>query len=218
MESKKEITAVDYDRLLVYFLSGDDRRPAMQQANTVGDKTYATDGTALIVIPNSYLRNGYPAHVKTPNYQSVLDQVKECAPVIFKDTDLFKVLKVHPKEYDQSPCEECEGDGKCPHCRKECDDCNGTGYVEDTRLPMVYSREATIQILEQRFLPYRLTALEKVVVETLSETFSVVGVSGACTLFAIGEIRVLIAHANHDETEKRKFPNTVLTTLTLQYI
>lgn len=208
---KKEITAVDYDRLLAIFCSVDDLRPAMRQPNTVGDKTYATDGTALIVIPNTYLRAEYPAHIKTPNYKCVLDQVKECAPAMFKDTNLFKAMQAHPKEYDQSPCDECEGRGECPHCRKECDDCEGTGYVEDTSLPMVYSQKATIQILEHRFLAYRLTELEKVVIETMSETFTVVGVSGACTLFAIGDIRVLIAKANLDEAEKRKFPNVVLT-------
>lgn len=208
---KKEITAVDYDRLLVHFLSGDYTRPAMQQPNTVGDKTYATDATALIIIPNEYLRGEYPAHEKVPKYQSVLDQVKEFPPVIFKDTELFKALSFHDKEYDQSECDECEGRGECPHCRKECDDCEGTGYVEDSTLPKVYSRKATVQILEQRFLPYRLTELEKVVIETMSETFSVVGTSGACTLFAIGDIRVLIAKANLDDEEKRKFPNTLLT-------
>lgn len=137
-------TAVDYDRLLTVFLSKADWNTALKQANTVGDKTYSTDGHALIIIPNSLLNKTYLLRNDAPNYQSAIDQITQCVPASFKDTDLFKALGSTPKYYDESECKKCDGDGKCFHCDADCYRCNGSGMVEDKSKPMVYSERATI--------------------------------------------------------------------------
>jgi len=201
MEDKKEITAVDYDGLLELFVSKERHRPGMCQPNSIDNITYATDGVWMVMIPNKYLRNIYPAHEKTPNYKTVLDQVKECDTKIYKDTDLFKAMQVHPKVYDESECEECEGEGNCPRCGHRCDHCNGDGTVEDRSLPMVYSSKATIQLGMHRFGVHRLAILEKTVAKLMEDTFELVGFSGAASLFNIGPIQILLARYNHEEHE-----------------
>lgn len=77
-------TAIDYDKLLWLFVSEDDLRPAMMVPNTVGDKTYATDAHALIIIPNHLLTKEYPAHPKTPDYNFALDQLSICEELFLR--------------------------------------------------------------------------------------------------------------------------------------
>jgi hypothetical protein len=204
-------TAVDYDKLLIIFLGKDDLRPAMQQANTVGDYTYATDTNAMIVIPNSLLNSAYPAYENVPDYQSVIDQFKPCAPITYKDTDLFKALGATPKDYDEKECWKCEGEGSCFHCEAECSTCNGSGMVEDRSAPMVYSERATIQIGDQHFTPYQLGKLEKVLIETMTERFELTGFSGAGAKFKVGEVEVFICrYALELRDGGNEFPNIVL--------
>jgi hypothetical protein len=209
MESKKEVTAVDYDGLLKIFCSKDDLRASMQQPNTVGEKTYATDAHALIIIPNSFLKDQYGYHEKTPDFNSVLEAVQPCTPERYKDTDLFNVLKVHPKEYDTAPCRECDGRGSCDHCGADCMVCNGAGYVEDKSLPMIYAENGTIQIGEQYFFPLQLGRLEKVIVEMMEEAFTIIGRSKMAALFKVGPVEVLICRI--ELNGYNKLPNTVLT-------
>lgn len=211
MEIKKEITAIDYDKLLYLFCEEGDYRPAFKNPNTVGDKTYATDGNSVMIVPNEYLKGKYDPHPKTPNFESVLEQIKECGPAKFKDTDLFKALQVHPKVYDTSPCDECDGDGKCSHCGAECSYCDGEGWIEDKSLPMVYGGNATIQIGDQYFLPRQLGRLEKVVIETLEEEFFLIGNSGAAAKFKVGPVELIICRMDHEQYDQ--YPNTVLKSL-----
>lgn len=210
MEEKKEITAVDYDGLLKIFCSKDDFRPAMKQPNALEGKTYATDAHAVIVIPNELLREQYGCHEKTPDFKPVFDAVVECPPEKYKDTDLFKALQVHPKEYDESPCQECEGEGSCQHCGADCSKCNGYGYKPDKSKPMSYGENGTIQIGEQYFFPLQLGRLEKVVVELMADEFTIIGRSPMAALFKIGRIEVLICRVYHED-RKGDLPNTVLT-------
>jgi hypothetical protein len=200
----KEITAIDYDSLLKVFISKDELRPQMMQANTVGDKTYATDG---------HSRQTYQAHPKTPKYQAVIDQINPCEPITFKDTDLFKALQVHPKVYDTAPCDKCDGEGECNHCGAKCEECDGDGWVEDRRLPMVYSDEATIQIGDKYYTPLQLGKLEKVIIELMEETFQIIGFSGAAALFKVGAIEIIIARMDVEGREE-KYPNCELKPIT----
>lgn len=211
MSTKQEITAIDYDRLLTLFCGTDRIRPAMQQPNTIGDITYATDSVWLIMIPNNYLRNVYPAHKEVPDFKSVLDYIKEIEPIVFKDTDLFKAMQVHPREYDFSDCDDCEGNGNCPHCGHRCDECSGTGVVEDTSAPMVLSKKNTIQIHTQRFTPFRLSILERTVAMLMVDTFELVGYSGMASKFKVGPVHVLMARVDYEENE---YPNHILLPIT----
>lgn len=206
--SKQEITAVDYDKLLKIFCSDDDFRPEMKQPNTVGDKTYATDGHAFIVIPNSLLRNEYVAHPKTPNFTPIIKAVKECRPLTFKDTDLFKALQVHPKEYDTSPCIDCDGDGQCSHCGADCDKCDGYGWREDKSLPMVYAENGTIQIDDQYFFAFQLGRLEKVIVEMMVEEFTIIGRSSMVAQFKVGPVEIIICRM--ELYGNKELPNSIL--------
>jgi hypothetical protein len=206
---RKEITAPDYESLMKIFCSTDDLRPCLCQPNTVGDKTYATDAHAILIMPNSLLGKEYKAHPQTPNYQEVISQAVQCPYEIFKDTDLFKALQVHPKEYDISECHKCSGDGDCYCCGAQCERCKGEGYIEDRSKPMIYSETGTIQIGDQYFFPRQLGRLEKVVVELMVEEFTIVGRSNMAALFKVGPVEILICRMNlngHD-----KLPNTVLT-------
>jgi hypothetical protein len=206
---KKEITAVDYDGLLKIFCEEGDFRPELKQPNRIGDKTYATDAHALIVIPNNLLRGQYGYHEKTPDFKPVFEAAEQCTPERYKDTDLFKALQAHPQEYDFSPCHKCDGAGFCSHCNAECERCEGEGYVEDKSKPMVYGNNGTIRIGEQYFFPFQLGRLEKVVVELMAEEFTIVGRSNMAALFKIGPVEVLICRIDLNGNDK--LPNTVLT-------
>lgn len=198
---------INYDRLLPIFLSKDDLRPAMQQANSVGGNTYVTDGHSLIIVPNELLKSRYDPHPKTPDYQSVLSQILKCPSIKFKDIDLFKALEAQPKVHDTSECEECEGSGQCPHCHRECEVCDGEGQVEDKYLPMVYSSRATIQIGEQYFRPSQVGKLEKVLLDTGVETFELTGRSKVAALFKVGPVEILFGIVHEDHSD---WPNVIL--------
>lgn len=206
---KKEITAVDYDALLKMFCSNDPRNPGMMQPNTVGFKTYATDGFGLIIIPIELMLGTYEPHSNLPDYSSVLSTIVPCEPERYKDTDLFKVLAAHPKEYDTKECWKCEGDGECFHCNAECEDCDGSGEVEDKSKPMIYCNNGTIQIGEQYFYPPQMGRLEKVVLELESNEFTIVGRSALAILVKVGAIEVVICRM--ELNNYKGLPNTVLT-------
>jgi hypothetical protein len=207
---KKEITAVDYDGLLkIFCCSDDDLRPELKQPNTIGDKTYATDAYSMMIIPNDLLRVKYGLHQMTPDFKQVLKAVKECPPEKFKDTDLFKALQVHPKEYDTCNCAKCDGDGYCSHCDALCERCGGDGYIIDKSKPMIYSETGTIQIGEQYFFPRQLGRLEKVVVELMVEEFTIVGRSSMAAMIKVGPVELLICRMDFNGHDK--LPNTVLT-------
>lgn len=204
-----EITSINYDVLLRIFLSDDDFKPGMKQPNKIGDKTYATDGAGLIVIPNEYLINNYELHPKAPKFEPVFEQIKSIDPWKFKDTDLFKALQIHPKVYGTSICNLCDGEGECSHCGAECEKCDGGGYIEDKSAPMVYTEKASIQIGDQYFSPFQLGRLEKVVIESLEETFYIIGKSDVAALFKVGHMQLVICRLYLDENDK--YPNTILT-------
>jgi hypothetical protein len=202
MEDKKEITAVDYDGLLRLFCCDDYKRPHFYQPNTVGNNTYASDGHHLVIIPNELLRLQYPAHEKVPDYQLVIDQIKPCEPVVYKDTDLFRIMEVHPMVNGVEDCEDCDGDGKCPHCGHECNTCDGSGHVENERLPKVYSEKATIQIGEHKFTPHRLSIVDKTVAKLMVDTFELIGVNKSAALFKVGPIQILLSQGWDDDEQR----------------
>src|ERR1700679_1527299 len=111
---------VDYDGLLNLFCGNDDLRPAMKQPNLVQGIVYATDAHSVLLVPEKLVRLPYGCHEKVPNYHSVIGQVKECDPIAFSDSSLFKILAECPMDFDTKECEMCEGEGTCPHCGGLC--------------------------------------------------------------------------------------------------
>lgn len=199
-----QITHIDYDSLLKIFLSNDDLRPSMMQANTVGDKTYSTDSNALIIIPNRLLKELSSCHLKAPNFQSVIEQLKDIQPIYFKDIDLFRIMEKQPKVYDESPCSSCKGEGYCPHCEQDCPDCMGSGYREDKSLPMLYNYNQTyIQIKDKMFSAFQMGRLEKVLLEMHAETFSIVKENKSALMFKIGEVELIICRMMHEGYPER---------------
>lgn len=206
---KKEITAVDYDALLKMFCSNDLRMRGMITPKTVGNKTYATDGHGLIIMPTELITGIYEPNEYMPDYNSVLSAIVPCEPERYKDTDLFKALQAHPKEYDTKECCKCDGAGECFHCNAECKGCDGSGEVEDKSKPMVYINNGTIQIGEQYFYPPQMGRLEKVVLELESNEFTIVGRSALAILVKVGAIEVVICRMELNGNSE--LPNTVLT-------
>lgn len=204
-----EITSINYDALLRVFCGNDDFKPGMKQPNKIGDKTYATDGAGLIVIPNNYLVDNYELHPEAPEFEPVFEQMKNIDPWKFKDTDLFKALEVHPKVYGTTICSLCDGEGECGHCGAECEKCDGDGYVVDKSSPMIYTDQASIQIGDQYFSPLQLGRLEKVIIESLEETFLITAKSDVGALFKVGIMELVICRLFIDENDK--YPNTILT-------
>lgn len=183
-----------YDNLLPIFLSEDDIRPAMKQANTVGDKLYATDGKACLMIPKFRVKNEYPAHAKVPDYQRVLDYIKPCEPVTFLTSDLMKVLSSIEKEYDTEECPTCEGSGNCSHCGAGCEECEGSGQVENTAAPKIYPIDsAAIVVQGRKMSPYQLGRMETVLCALDVRQFTLLGLSEGSLLFGVADAEILIA-------------------------
>lgn len=200
----EEITHIDYDSLLKIFISKDELRPALCQANTIGDKTYATDAHSIIIIPNTLLIKSYECHPKTPNIQYVLDQLKDIEPLHYKDVSLFRIMGKQPKDYDTSPCKKCEGEGNCSHCGETCSECDGDGWVDDASLPMIYNDDKTyIQVRDKMFSAFQMGRLEKVITEMYADTFTLIKEDSTKVLFKIGEVEVCIVRMNHEDHEER---------------
>lgn len=197
-----EIThAIDYDKLLCLFVEkDDDLRPALMIPHTIGDKTYATDTFAIIIIPNKLLTKEYPPHHKAPKFDFVLDKLKECDEIFYKDVELFRALENSPKEPDTMHCEKCEGAGSCEHCGADCEDCEGEGVIPDPSKPERYAiNKSFIEIGEYRFSPFFMGKLEQVLLETSVETFSVIKKNNTGLLIKAGEIEMVFAQKLYDE-------------------
>lgn len=202
-------TVIDYDELIATFCVDDQEwRPSLCQPNTIGDKTYASNGSIMIIVPNSLLSKTFEPHEKAPNFQKVIDQVQTVPPMVFKDTDLFKAMDHHPKEYGDIDCIECDGEGSCSHCGAECKECRGRGITEDKTAPKVYTTLGTIEIKGQLFTPYVLQLLQKAVIEIECDTFTLVGQSSVCSLFRVGPVEILVARV--EPNEYKDLPNLVL--------
>jgi hypothetical protein len=206
----EEKTSADYDSLLSIFCGKDEMRPVMLVPNKTGDKTYATDSYAAIVINNQYLKNIYDYNEKFPDIESIFNRVVQCEPEKIKDTSLFKALEAHPKMYDVDVCGKCDGEGECSCCSAKCDRCKGEGYVEDKSKPMLHGETGTIQIGDQFFFPLQLGRLEKVVLELMVDEFYIIGRSEMAALFKVGEIQILICRVMTEHVLEDKLPNYFL--------
>src|SRR5687768_3503715 len=187
-----ENTSADYDILLGIFCGKDQLRPVMCVPDKIGDKTYATDSYAAIVIHNQHLKGTYDHNEKYPDVESLFNKIVKYKPGKYKDTSLFKALEAHPKVYNSQVCYKCDGEGKCSCCFATCAKCNGSGYIEDKSKPMIYGETGTIQIGDQFFFPLQLGRLEKVVLELMVDEFYLIGQSNVASLFKVGEIEILI--------------------------
>lgn len=200
--AKTEIAGKKYDSLLPIFFTYNDWRPAMAQANRIGDITYSTNGGAMLIVPNNLLAEEYGCHKKAPNFQAVLDQQKACTPVRYNRTDLADMLLKFEKVPDMSECEDCDGGGNCPHCKRKCHGCNGKGEVEDSRKPQVYPKEdRAIRIHGKLMSPFMMDLLYQTVRAVEGDSFEIISVGGKTHLFQVGPLKLLIcglSEANAD--------------------
>jgi hypothetical protein len=200
--AKTEIAAKRYDSLLYLFTSENTRRPNISQPNRVGDKTYATDGRAMLIIPNNLLGEEYGCHERVPNYQAVFSQQTPMEPVRVKLKDVADILLKFKKLLDMSDCEDCEGQGQCPHCQKECDTCGGTGQTEDRYKPKVYAKEEqAVRICDKLVSPYMMDLLSRVVRSFELDSFLIVSAGLNSLHFEIGPTQLLISGLPQDRNE-----------------
>ena len=94
---------------------GTDARYQLHKPTTIGDFTYASNGSVMARVPriDSIPNNTDAAHI---NFEAIIPP----------DNGLAYVRVELPPEPIWPTCERCEGDGKC----QECKGCGGTGEQE----------------------------------------------------------------------------------------
>lgn len=103
--------------------TGDDR-PYLKQPWSRGDFTYASNGHVLVRV----LRlTDVPENAATPDCEKLLAKTPECSDFApFPEFDISDAPKV--------PCDICDGRGTehdCPDCGHDCEECDGTGEIEE---------------------------------------------------------------------------------------
>ena len=195
-----------YDELLKYFVSQDDLRPGLQQPSTIGDKTYASNAHILIAIPNDLLEQTYEPHPKHPDFQKVINQALECNRLSYSVPVIEKVIDRFEKVHDSRPCGDCDGEGRCPHCNKECDTCGATGEVVDKRLPLVLPDEdAGVRICDKLFAPKYIELIAKTAKAFGQDSIILSAKSDTLFRFLVGELEITLARLDPEESELTRF-------------
>lgn len=195
------------DNILSLFCGVDDLWPALRQPNRAGDKTYASDGRVLLIIPNGLLGGEYTCHDRVPNFSQVIGQLKPHEVFEMDILRLREALAKIKKVPDTEPCEACDGEGQCPHCGRECKTCDGKGEMDSDTLPYVFPRNlAAIKVDEGYcFAPYYLDLVERLMTTLHANTAYCESRSTAMMLFRIGEVEVLLcklSYSAHEDIDK----------------
>jgi len=160
-----------WETLLNHFCSRDDLRPGMSSPNLIGDYIYATDTHSWIKIPFRPSFRNYKKHDKAPNFESVEKAFVIIEPIIIRKNAIEKALSKFHKKPDWKVCKECRGNGviECDCCghQNECENCDGTGAIDDYIVPEVYDSGAEsdmgIRIGENIVAPFQLGRLLRVI-------------------------------------------------------
>ena len=114
------------------FCSTDKSRNHLHAPFSRGGYTWATNGHIALRLP---LREDIPENDQSPNIERVWrDGVGEYVPV---------TPWIVPKP-DRKDCEMCDARGtlhECPSCTCECEECEGTGYVDEIQSVTVGSAD-----------------------------------------------------------------------------
>lgn len=171
------------DFLLNLYTGSDKLRPSMRFPNLENENVYASDGHALIVIPESELCLKYSTNEKYPNAQKLINEIelKELTSIKAKVSDLAKELTKARIEVDKDSikCKECKGsgavefeyedkagethsiDGDCPICDGEGADEKDSKFAR-IKLSMIEKEDGNytaIQIGDLYFHPFQLYRL-----------------------------------------------------------
>lgn len=129
-----------YDELLTPYISADQKHPGITKARTIGAFTYATNGFALIRIPNHMLEHEHGAEVAEfppPDFEMVITKGfthRLTVPMEIDCEALNEWMQAAPRDKVHAPCDRCDfGHVHCQACgySHECRTCDGSGTSEE---------------------------------------------------------------------------------------